>query len=53
MFECLILGDSTGVGTAHAINARYERRCDVQAAERATAAHKAAVECRMQPHLQT
>ena len=38
MFECLILGDSTGVGTAHAINARYERRCDVQAAERATAA---------------
>ena len=38
MFECLILGDSTGVGTAQAINARYERHCDVQAAERATAA---------------
>jgi hypothetical protein len=30
--------DSTGVGTAQAINARYERHCDVQAAERATAA---------------
>jgi hypothetical protein len=37
MFECLILGDSTGVGTARAINARYERHCDIQAAERATA----------------
>ena len=37
MFECLILGDSTGVGTAQAINARYERHCDVKATERATA----------------
>lgn len=37
MFECLILGDSTGVGTAQAINARYAQQCDVQAAERATA----------------
>lgn len=38
MFECLILGDSIGVGTAQAINARYLRRCEVQAVERATAA---------------
>lgn len=37
MFECLILGDSIGVGTAQAINARYPHQCDVQAAERATA----------------
>ena len=37
MFECLILGDSIGVGTAQAINARYLRRCEVQAVERATA----------------
>jgi hypothetical protein len=37
MFECLILGDSIGVGTAQAINARYARRCEVQAVERATA----------------
>jgi hypothetical protein len=37
MFECLILGDSTGVGTARAINVRYARQCDVQAVERATA----------------
>lgn len=38
MFECLILGDSIGVGTAQAINARYLRGCEVQAVERATAA---------------
>ena len=38
MFECLILGDSTGVGTARSINARYAQQCDVQATERATAA---------------
>lgn len=38
MFECLILGDSTGLGTARAVNARYAAQCDVQAAERATAA---------------
>lgn len=38
MFECLILGDSTGVGTAQAINALYARQCDVQAVEGATAA---------------
>lgn len=38
MFECLILGDSTGVGAAQAINQRYARQCDVQAIERATAA---------------
>lgn len=38
MFECLILGDSTGVGAAQAINHRYARQCDVQAMERATAA---------------
>lgn len=38
MFECLILGDSTGAGTAQAINARYAQQCDVQAVERATAA---------------
>jgi len=36
MFECLILGDSTAVGTAREINARYANRCDVIAAERAT-----------------
>ncbi|ATY34957.1 hypothetical protein CVN68_22325 (plasmid) [Sphingomonas psychrotolerans] len=38
MFECLILGDSTGVGTATALVAQYAIRCDVIAAERATAA---------------
>ncbi|OQW70881.1 MAG: hypothetical protein BVN33_16730 [Proteobacteria bacterium ST_bin13] len=38
MFECLILGDSTGLGAAKAINARYASRCDVIAMERATAA---------------
>lgn len=38
MFECLILGDSTGVGAAQAINRRYAQQCDVQAVERATAA---------------
>jgi len=38
MFSCLIIGDSTGVGTAHAINQRLEQRCDVLAVERATAA---------------
>lgn len=38
MFECLIVGDSTGLGTAKEINARYVRRCDVIAVERATAA---------------
>lgn len=38
MFECLILGDSTGVGAGQAINHRYARHCDVQAVERATAA---------------
>ena len=38
MFECLILGDSIGLGTARAINERYSRQCDVQAVERATAA---------------
>ena len=37
MFECLILGDSTGLGTAKEINARYSGRCDVIAIERATA----------------
>lgn len=37
MFECLILGDSTAVGTAQAINALYARQCDVQAVEGATA----------------
>ncbi|PBN42283.1 hypothetical protein [Sphingobium sp. D43FB] len=37
MFECLILGDSTGLGTARAINARYAAQCDVLAAERASA----------------
>lgn len=37
MFECLILGDSIGVGTAQAINVRYARQCEVQAVERATA----------------
>lgn len=37
MFECLILGDSTGVGTAAALVARYAIRCDVMAVERATA----------------
>ena len=36
MFECLILGDSIGLGTARAINNRYAQQCDVQAAERAT-----------------
>lgn len=38
MFECLILGDSIGLGAAKAINERYARHCDVQAVERATAA---------------
>lgn len=38
MFECLILGDSIGVGTAQAVNARYAGKCDVQAVERASAA---------------
>jgi hypothetical protein len=38
MFECLILGDSTGVGAAKAINALYARQCDVQAVEGARAA---------------
>lgn len=38
MFECLILGDSIGLGTAKAINSQYAPRCDVQAAEGATAA---------------
>lgn len=37
MFECLILGDSIGVGTAKAINARYGLRCDVMAVERVSA----------------
>ncbi|WP_298674333.1 hypothetical protein [uncultured Sphingomonas sp.] len=36
MFECLILGDSIGVGIAKEINARYARQCDVTAVERAT-----------------
>lgn len=36
MFECLILGDSIGVGIAKEINARYARECDVTALERAT-----------------
>ncbi len=38
MFECLILGDSIGLGTARAVNERYPRQCDVLAVERATAA---------------
>lgn len=38
MFECLILGDSIGLGTAKAINSQYAPRCDVQAVEGATAA---------------
>jgi hypothetical protein len=33
MFACLILGDSTAVGTAQAVNAVYARQCDVQALE--------------------
>lgn len=37
MFECLILGDSTGLGTAREINARYAGHCDIIAVERATA----------------
>lgn len=37
MFECLILGDSIGVGTASAINARLLLKCDVLAVEFATA----------------
>jgi hypothetical protein len=37
MFECLILGDSIGVGAAKEINARYARQCDVVAMVRATA----------------
>lgn len=38
MFECLILGDSIGLGTAKAVNSQYAPRCDVQAVEGATAA---------------
>ena len=34
VFECLILGDSIGLGTARAINAKYAPQCDVLAAER-------------------
>lgn len=37
MFECLVLGDSIGLGAARAINQHYARQCDVQAVERATA----------------
>lgn len=37
MFECLILGDSIGVGTAQAINARRALYCDVMAVESASA----------------
>jgi len=37
MFECLIIGDSIGVGTASAINARRTVQCDEIAAEGATA----------------
>ncbi|MDR7259582.1 hypothetical protein J2X47_003786 [Sphingomonas sp. BE270] len=37
MFECLILGDSIGVGMAQAINARRALHCDVMAVERASA----------------
>lgn len=36
MFECLILGDSTGLGTARAINATHSAHCDVMAIEGAT-----------------
>jgi hypothetical protein len=36
MFECLILGDSIGLGAARAINQHYALHCDVQAVERAT-----------------
>ena len=34
VFECLILGDSIGLGTARAINAKYAPQCDALAAER-------------------
>lgn len=37
MFECLVLGDSIGVGMSQAINARYIGRCDALVEERATA----------------
>ncbi|MDE8652837.1 hypothetical protein [Novosphingobium album (ex Liu et al. 2023)] len=37
MFECLIFGDSIGLGTARAVNERYPSQCEVRAAERATA----------------
>ncbi|WP_339472678.1 hypothetical protein, partial [Pseudomonas sp. EL_65y_Pfl1_R83] len=37
LFECLILGDSIGVGMAQAINARRALHCDVMAVERASA----------------
>lgn len=33
MFECLILGDSVGVGTAHAISAASAQVCEVRALE--------------------
>lgn len=42
MFECLILGDSIGLGTGRAINMRYAAQCDVLAAERANARQIAA-----------
>ena len=35
MFECLIFGDSIGVGVGQAVNAAYIRQCDVLAQERA------------------
>jgi hypothetical protein len=38
MFECLILGDSTGVGTATALAARHAIHCDVMVDESATTA---------------
>jgi hypothetical protein len=38
MFECLILGDSIGVGVAEAINDRLARRYDFVAEERASVA---------------
>lgn len=37
MFECLILGDSIGVGTATALVARHAIHCDVMAVERVRA----------------
>lgn len=36
MFECLILGDSTGLGVARAINATHRVHCDVTAVEGAS-----------------